>query len=310
MKELVLAVDLGGTKVEVALVDEVGHVVPGSRFRRPTGARLTSEMLHGALVQLVRSATLNAPAPVVGVGIGSAGPIDFRAGAIVPVNLPGVHGMPLRDAVASAAQEAGLGDLPVLLGHDGGCLALAESWLGATAGARASFSMVVSTGIGGGYVIDGRLVSGASGNAGHLGQMRLGGFAAVDAADAGIPPTVEEIAAGPGSVAWARAQGWTGETGVELGAAAGAGDAVARATVERSARAVGAVLASAVAVLDVEVVAIGGGFSRVSADYVGLVGAALRAHAALDFVRDVRVVPAALGDDGPLVGAAALVWRR
>ncbi|MFT4215483.1 MAG: ROK family protein [Microbacterium sp.] len=302
MTGLVVAVDLGGTKVEVALVDEEGRVVPGSRFRRPTGARLTAETLCGALAELVRSAALQAPSAVVGIGVGSAGPIDFRAGEIAPVNLPGVHGMPLRDAVIAAARDAGLGELPVLLGHDGGCLALAESWLGATAAARASLSMVVSTGIGGGYVVDGHLVAGASGNAGHIGQMRLGGV------DAGIPPTLEEIASGPGSVAWARSQGWRGSTGVELGAAA-AGDAVARAAVERSARAVGAALASAAAVLDVEVVAIGGGFSRVTPDYVGLVGAALHAHAALDFVRDVRVVPAALGGDGPLVGAAALVWR-
>ena len=302
--EVAVAVDLGGTKLDVALVASDGALLPGSRARRATGPATDAEALRTALSGAIGEALSTLPdgATVAGVGIGSAGPIDRIAGTIRPVNLVGLHGFALRDAVAETVRERGL-EAPVHLGHDGGCLALAESWLGAAADARASLSIVVSTGIGGGYVVGGRLVTGASGNAGHIGQMRAGG----SGPDGGL--TLEEVAAGPGSVAWARAQGWAGTTGVELGAAAAAGDAVARAAVERSARAVGATLADAAALLDVEVGAIGGGFSRVTSDYVDLVGAALREHAALDFVRAARVVPVALGDDAPLVGAAALVWR-
>lgn len=304
LRSVAVAVDLGGTKLDVALVSPDGTLLPGSRARRPTGPGTDAEALRAALRGAAGDALSALPdgVAVVGVGIGAAGPIDRTEGTIRPVNLVGLHGFALREAVAETVRGLGL-EAPVHLGHDGGCLALAEAWLGAAAAARASLSIVVSTGIGGGYVVGGRLVTGASGNAGHIGQMRAGG----SGADGGL--TLEEVAAGPGSVAWARAQGWTGTTGVELGVAVAQGEPVARAAVERSARAVGATLADAVALLDVDVVAIGGGFSRVTPDYIDLVGASLREHAALDFVRTARVVPVALGDDAPLVGAAALVWR-
>lgn len=304
MNSYALAVDIGGTKLDAALVAADGTLVAGSRTRRPTGREISGDGLVDAAASAIADVLVALPegAEIAGVGIGTAGPIDRATGTIRPVNMPKVRGLALREGVEGVVRGLGV-DAPVLLGHDGGCLALAEAWLGAAADARASLSMVVSTGIGGGYVVDGRLVTGASGNAGHIGQARVGSI------DGGVPLTVEEIAAGPGSVTWARSQGWTGTTGVELAAAVADGDAIAQAAVDRSARAVGAALASAAAVIDVEVIAIGGGFSRVTADYVDRVGAALREFAALDFVRDARVVPAALGDDGPLVGAAALVWR-
>ncbi len=293
-----LAVDLGGTKVEAALVDSEGRVVPGSRFRQPTGPDVTPDKLRGALIQVVRTSLEGVETPVVGIGIGSAGPIDHGAGTVAPVNMPGVRGMALKDAVADAAARAGLGKVPVRLGHDGGCLALAESWVGATRGARASLAIVVSTGIGGGFILDGRLLAGSHGNAGHLGQTRGGG---------GL--TLEEVASGPASVAWARTQGWTGETGEQLGAAAAAGDAVARAAIERSAHAVGCALADAATLVDLDVIAIGGGFSHVSEDYIDLVADALRDAAALPYAASTRVVRTGLRADGPLVGAAALVLR-
>ncbi|WP_308492084.1 ROK family protein [Microbacterium terrisoli] len=298
MTQLALAVDLGGTKVEAALVDSSGAVLPGSRSRRPTGPRATPDLLHAQLIQIVRTVLSGAPDGVVGIGVGSAGPIDHAAGTIAPVNLPQLHGMPLKDIVADAAARAGVTEVEVHLGHDGGCLALAEAWVGATRETRSSFSLVVSTGIGGGFVLDGRLAAGATGNAGHIGQMH---------SDDDL--SLEEVAAGPASVAWARAQGWVGSTGEELGAAAASGDVVARAAIERSARALGRSLADVAALVDVEMIAIGGGFSSVSGDYVELVGAALRDAASLPYAAAVPVVRSGLHGDGPLVGAAALALR-
>ncbi|ALJ21822.1 ROK family protein [Microbacterium sp. No. 7] len=322
MTSVAIAVDLGGTKLETALVTHEGAVLPGSRERRPTGPGITPDGLRAALTDAIGGTLRALPAGthVRGVGVGSPGPFDGAAGTIRPVNMPGLHGLDLHRAVGEAvtglhravgetvAGRGAAGAAPaVAVGHDAGCLALAESWLGAARTARASLSIVVSTGIGGGYVVDGRLVEGASGNAGHIGQLRAGGMPPGEAHAADPAPTLEEVASGPASVAWARAQGWSGADGVALGRAAAVGDAVARAAIERSAVAVGAALADACVLLDVEVVAIGGGFSRVTPDYVDRVGASLRAHAALDFVRRVRVVPTALGDDGPLIGAGRLV---
>lgn len=299
MTTFALALDLGGTKLDAALVDPSGTVLAGSRARRATGRDITPAALDEALAAVVAEAltALPADAQVVGAGIGSAGPVDRPSGGILPVNMPALVGFDLAAAVARAVRAAGL-DVPVVLGHDGGALALAESWIGAAADAAASLSIVVSTGIGGGFVLGGALMTGASGNAGHLGQTLVG------------DTTLEEIASGPASIAWARAQGWSGTTGMELGAAAAAGDAIARAAVERSARAVGIGLANASTLVDLDVISIGGGFSHVSDDYIELVGTALREAAVLEFARRVRVVRSALGDEGPLIGAAALILRR
>ncbi|WP_295014481.1 ROK family protein [uncultured Microbacterium sp.] len=295
-----LAVDVGGTKLEAALVRADGTVVEGTRSRRPTGSAATFASMRAAIEAVVAHALAGLPADAefVGAGVGSAGPIDREAGTIDPVNMPDARGFDLRGAVRDAASTVLGLPVPTVFAHDGGCLALAEAWLGATAGAAASLSIVVSTGVGGGFVVDGTYLPGASGNAGHLGQVH-----------ATPELTVEQVASGPASVAWAVSQGWSGERGEDLARDAAGGDRIARAAIERSAGAVGAALADASTLVDLEVVAIGGGFSRVAADYVDLVREALTATAAHGYSRRTRVVRSGLGDEGPLIGAAALVLR-
>jgi glucokinase len=295
-----LAVDVGGTKMEAALVAEDGSLVDGSRSRQSTGREATPASLDAAVAAIVQHAlaALPAGAELVGAGAGSAGPVDRPTGTIVPVNMPSARGYGLAGAVRREASAVLGRDLPTILGHDGGALALAEAWLGATQDARASLSIVVSTGVGGGFVVNGAYIPGASGNAGHLGQVRREG---------GL--TLEEIASGPASAAWAQQQGWTGATGEDLAKDAAAGDPIARAAIERSAKAVGEALADAATLVDLDMVAIGGGFSRVSADYIDLVQQALTASAAHEYSRRARVVRSGLGDEGPLIGAAALVLR-
>lgn len=300
MTRWALAVDVGGTKMEAALVGEDGTLVAGSRSRQATGREATPDSLTAAVAAIVAHALAALPddGELVGAGVGSAGPIDRAAGAIMPVNMPLASGFGLAEAVRSAASAVVGREVQTTLGHDGGALALAESWLGATQDAGASLSIVVSTGIGGGFVVNGAYIPGATGNAGHLGQVRREG---------GL--TLEEIASGPASAAWAQAQGWVGATGEDLARDAAAGVTVARAAIERSARAVGEALADAATLVDLDMVAIGGGFSRVSADYIDLVQAALTASAAHEYSRRARVVRSGLGDEGPLIGAAALVLR-
>ncbi|MGN8025443.1 ROK family protein [Microbacterium sp. 22242] len=297
---IALAVDVGGTKLEAALVRADGTVVAGTRSRRDTGPSATFGSLRAAIGEVVAHALAGRGADdqVIGAGIGSAGPVDREQGTIAPVNMPDARGFDLRGAVREAASAALGAPVPTVLAHDGGCLALAESWLGATRGAAASLSIVVSTGVGGGFVVGGSYLPGSSGNAGHLGQVH-----------ATPELTVEQVASGPASVAWAREQGWSGERGEDLARDAAAGDGIARAAIERSARTVGAALADASTLVDLEVVAIGGGFSRVAEDYIELVQAALTETAAHDYSRRTRVVRSGLGDEGPLIGAAALVLR-
>lgn len=300
MTSYALSVDVGGTKMEAALVREDGVVVDGSRARHATGRDATPEFLDAAVAHIVGHAlaALPADADLIGAGVASAGPIDRRSGQIMPYNMPLAQGYPLASAVEKAAAGVLGRDLPVTFGHDGGALALAEAWRGATRDAEASLSIVVSTGIGGGFVMGGAYIPGATGNGGHIGQTRR--------ADGVI---LEAIASGPASAAWAQTQGWTGATGEDLARDAAAGNAIARAAIERSATAVGEALADAATLVDLDVVAIGGGFSRVSDDYIDLVQQALTASAVHEYSRRTRVVRSGLGDEGPLIGAAALVLR-
>jgi len=302
--DLALAVDLGGTKVETALVDASGAIVSGSRHRLPTGRAAQPDEFAGALSRSIRRtlAVVPADSTLIGAGVGSAGPIDLARGSVSPKNLPALAGFELRDVVARA-----LRDLPVQLRLDGTCIALAEHWLGAAVGAANSMSMVVSTGVGGGLVIGDRLVSGRSGNAGHIGQIHVAGFS--EASSSADSTTLEAIASGTSAVAWARRLGWTGHSGEDLAGSCAAGDATAWKAVRRSAAAVGQAIASATTLLDLEVVAIGGGFSLVVPGYVDLVRAAALDATVFDYARTVRVEPAHLGADAPLLGAAALIHR-
>jgi glucokinase len=299
-----LAVDLGGTKVEAALVDENGAVLTESRHRSPTGRDATSEQLAEAVTRVVGKASASLPldATVVGVGMGSAGPIDLESGTVSPLNLPAWREYPLLELASKLVPDA-----TVRLRMDGLCITLAEHWVGAGQGVDNLMGMVVSTGIGGGFILGGVPVTGPSGNAGHIGHIEVGGFD--DPCHCGGRGCLEAVASGPRTVEWARGEGWTGTTGEELAAAYTAGDAVACRAVERSGRAIGQAVASATNLLDLDVVAVGGGFSRVTPDLFRFAGEAIAERTEFEFATRVRLVPSALSDEGPLIGAAALIHR-
>ncbi|QOC24359.1 MULTISPECIES: ROK family protein [Microbacterium] len=299
---LALAIDLGGTKIEAALVDDDGAIVEGSRRRTPTGAGAASDVtvLSRGLAEVIDGCRAHPRwSEVAAAGIGAAGPIDLAAGTIAPINLPAAHGFGIVEAVRAASGLDG-----VTLRLDGTCIALAEAWRGAARGVRNAIVFVVSTGVGGGILSDGRLVAGGSGNAGHLGQMLV---ADIDGAPAAS--TLEQRASGPHTVAWAQERGWTGSTGEELASAYRDGDRIARAAVARSAHAVGIGLTSAATLLDLELAVVGGGFSFVADDYPHQIEEVVRASAINGYAARLPVVRAGLGGDAPLIGAAALVHR-
>jgi glucokinase len=300
-----LAMDLGGTKVEAALVDPTGAVLAESRFRAPTGRQATSEQLALAVdeVLALSLAALPAGAGLVGVGVGSAGPINEAEGKVSPLNLAVWRDYPLRDQVVATVP----GDVPVTLRMDGICIALAEHWIGAARGYDNVMGMIVSTGIGGGLILHGNTVSGPTGNAGHIGHVEVAGF--TDPCPCGGIGCVEAVASGPHTVAWAQSQGWQGTTGEELGASYRADDGVAIAAIERSGRAIGQAIASATSLVDLEIVAIGGGFSHVTPDLFTHMRTAVAGRRNFDFVTKVKIVPSGLSSDGPLIGAAALIHR-
>jgi glucokinase len=301
---LALALDFGGTKVEGALVDDVGSVLAESRFRAPTGSGTGSAELTAAVDSVLSSVLHALPVgeTLIGAGVGCAGPIDLVRGLVNPLNVPAWRDYPLLAQVQERIDGA-----PTRLRMDGLCITLAEHWVGSAQGYDNVMGMIVSTGVGGGLILGGLTVPGPSGNAGHIGHIEVGGF--TDRCACGGTGCVEAVASGPKSVAWAQSQGWTGHSGEDLAASYARGDAIAIATVQRAGRAIGHAIASATSLADLEVVAIGGGFSHVTPDLFDFIREAIAERTAFSFVTSTRVVPSGLSGDGPLIGAAALIHR-
>ena len=198
---LTLALDIGGTKIAVGLVDPAGELV--HRSIEPTPKDQQAEHVWGVADRMIADAAKVAHGAIRAVGIGSAGPVDVDAGTVSPVNIRSWQGFPLRDRVVAA-----MPDVPVQLAGDGVCMALGEHWRGAGRGARFVLGIVVSTGVGGGLVLDGKPYLGRTGNAGHVGHavVELDG----QPCPCGGHGCVETVASGPWMTRWALANGWAG----------------------------------------------------------------------------------------------------
>ena len=304
----VLAIDIGGTKLAAGLVEPAGRVLTWSQVPTPRGldAEQLWRTLDALLTDVLGSAEIGT-ADLAGCGCGCGGPMDWPAGVVSPLNIPGWRGFPLRRRLT---ERLG-GTIPVRVHNDAIALVAGEHWRGAGRGRDNVLGMVVSTGVGGGLVLDGRLVEGASGNAGHIGHI------VVDAENGpecgcGGRGCAEAIARGPALVAWAQSQGWRPDqadaTAKELADDGAHGHPVGLAAMHRAGRALGIAIASAAALCDLEVVSVGGGLSQAGTLLFDPLEEALRAHARLGFTRNLSVVPAALGQSAGLVGAAALIF--
>ena len=293
---LALAVDIGGTKLAAALVGSDGAVRAMSRATVPTprpegsdGADgVAAEVVFAALAGLVDKVVDRSAWEIDVCGVGCGGPMDRGGEQVSPLNIGAWRGFPLRSRIAELLG----GDLPVTVDNDAKALALGEGWVGAARGVRNYLAMVVSTGVGGGIVLDGRLLDGALGNAGHVGHVI-------------VEP--EGRACGCGARGCLEAEA----SGTALRATLGGDPSGASLEVrERTGRLVGRAVASVANLLDLKLAVVAGsvalGFGE---PFFAAAQAELDASARLDFSAGARIVPAALGADGPLVGAAAVGFR-
>ena len=296
----VLALDVGGTKIAAGIADETGAL--RSTSRAPVTPGGDAEQLWSVLTTLVDDVVERAGAPIDAVGIACGGPMEWPAGVVSPLNIPGWRGFPLLERVSSRYAPG----RPSAIHNDAVAVALAEHRWGAGRGVQNVLGMVVSTGVGGGLISGGRVVDGGTGNAGHIGHV------VVDprgpACACGGRGCLEAMAAGPAIAKRAAAAGWVGIPTAE-GVAVGArgGDPACREALAHAGWAVGVAVASAAALLDLDVVSIGGGVSQAGPLLFDPLLVAFREHARLSFVGRTRVVPAELGQDAGLAGAAALV---
>jgi glucokinase len=283
--DVALAIDVGGTKMDVGLVGLDATIL--HRLAAPTPPGGDADELFAVVAGLVKSVLSDAPQGAPGVcGVGCGGPMTPGGNEVSPLNIPGWRDFPLR------ARLADLTGLPTFVDNDAKALALAEGWAGAALGASDFIAMVVSTGVGGGIVLDGRLLDGASGNAGHIGHVIVepGGRRC----ECGALGCLEAEASGSAIAAL------TGRPAKEAGAAMRA----------RTGRLAGRALASVANLLDLRLAVVGGsvalGFGPAFFDAAQ---GELDRSARLSFSAGARVVPVGLGQTGPLVGAAAVGWR-
>lgn len=283
----VLAVDIGGTKVECGVVAADGSVV--SRRRAPT-----SDGDASALLDQVASLALAAEeAAVAGrherpsvVGVGCGGPMSGHGRSVSPLNIPQWRGVDLVAELKSRLER------PVLVDNDAKALALAEGWLGAAAGETDFMAMVVSTGVGGGIVSEGRLLDGADGNAGHIGHVV-------------VVPDGREHAGIAGSL-----EGEASGTAIEAHIGRPAAEASPE-WIERTGRLVGRAVGGVANLMDLRLVVVAGsvalGFGE---PFFEAAQSELDEVARLDHSQGARIVPAGLGSDGPLIGAACVALYR
>jgi glucokinase len=281
--EHLLAIDIGGTKMAAAIVTADGTIL--DRRQRPTVGRDSGDAMFAGLVAVLEDLAWRST-PTVAVGVGSGGPMTAGGERVSPVNIPAWRGFPLR------ARLAELTELPVFVDNDAKALALGEGWKGAAVGVPDFIGMVVSTGVGGGIVLDGRLLDGAQGNAGHIGHVI-------------VEPDGRACACGGRGCLEAEA------SGTAIAAITGRPPNEAPSEViARTGRLVGLAVASTANLLDLKLAVVAGSVALGFGDpFFAAAQAEIDARARLDFSRGTRIRPAALGSDGPLVGAAAVGWR-
>jgi len=287
-----LALDIGATKIAVALLNE-DHVVQ-ERWQIPSNV---STNIWEELQPLLQRFTVDL------VGIASAGPINLLQGTISPINIPQWRNFPMTQLVQELFPTA-----QVRLLGDGTAVALAENKLGAGMGTQNMLGVVVSTGIGGGLVIGGKAFHGESGNAGLFGHHAIA-FDSLTTCDCGRIGCLETFARGPKMVEFARQHGWDkGEDFIALAQSARDGNPVAIAAIDRGALALAVGITNVLNILDIHTVVIGGGVSFAGEIYwEPFLKHFKREREHARFLDEVAVYPAKLRGDAGLIGASLFV---
>lgn len=311
-RSLVIAVDLGGTQIRAAACDLQGRFL--RRAEHPTKAEEGLEAVLVRIVGLVEEVRAGLPKDrVLGVGVGSPGPVDPLAGVIIsPPNLPGWYEVPLRSLL-----EERLG-LPVRLANDANAAALGEWAFGAGRNYRNIAYVTISTGIGGGIIADGRLLLGHRGLAGEVGHMTLwpegprcncGNYGCWEALASGTAIAregAEAVRSGRAPILSRLVEGVAERVDAKLvGEADAQGDEAAAEIIRRAAEYSGVGVANLLHLYSPEIVLIGGGVSRLGERLFGPIRRVARERVMPPY-RDVPILPAALRGDAGLLGAVAL----
>ena len=313
-----LAVDLGGTKLLVGIVDHGGRVLAEDRIATPReGPESVARAIRDLARELRASLSLDA-ATLAGVGVAVAGPTDHDRGVVYdPPNLNGWRDeTPFGPLLARELKET------VHLENDANAAALGEAWVGAGRGVRDLAYITVSTGIGGGFILGGRLYRGANGTAGEIGHMIVDPDGPL--CHCGNRGCLEALASGTAIARQAREAVARGDrtelhrlanrpdeiTAAAVAEAAQAGDPLSADLYRQAGARIGLVLSNFMALLNPAMIVVGGGVSKTGELLFRPLRDAMAARVYPRPARGVKLVPAALGDNVGIIGAAALIYHH
>ncbi len=313
----IVGVDIGGTNIVVGTVTEDGSQVRGIQ-RRNTAVASGPDAIISHVAEAIRESVAQAESAwgekleVIGVGIGSPGPIDTKRGIVVTSpNLQWVD-VPLRDRVSE------LVDLPATLDNDANCAVLGEWWQGAARGAEVVVGVTVGTGVGGGLVLDGKIFHGVSDMAGEFGHMTIdltgrqcacGNYGCLEAYASGpaiAKRAIESIEAGATSTLPQYANGDLGRvTAALVYQAATDGDTLALEVVRDTARFLGAGIASLVNICNPELVVVCGGVTSAGENLFRPLREEVTRRAFRPAAEACRIVAGELTGTAGVIGAVA-----
>jgi glucokinase len=307
----VLAIDIGGTKFVAAVVSAAGEII--SRQYKLTLADEGPEAVVGRLLETIRDLVRDAASAPSTIAIAAAGAIDSNSGTVTSSpNLPGWHDVPLRETVHKAT------GMRTILLNDASAAALGEHAFGAGRGVSHLVYITVSTGIGGGIIVDGKLYGGACGAAGEIGHTTIDvngphcscgnvGCLEMLASGKAIAREAQRLISGGArscilELAEGELQNVTAQT---VSAAAQRGDATARAVVAKAAAYLGVGLVNLVNIFNPEMIIVGGGVAKMGDSLLDGARKVVAERAFQLPARAVRIVPSELGDNAGILGAVA-----
>ncbi len=307
---LAIGVDVGATKIAAALVSRRGDVLAAGR--RPTHWRQGTAVVMDTIAALVNELLAQGGAAVAGIGIGSPGLVDAAAGVVrEAVNLDWVD-VPL----AAHTQSRIAGDLPVYVHRDAYAEALGEAYFGAGRGCPNFVYLGLGSGLGGGVIVNGRLVTGADNHASEIGHLSLDTHGRL--CNCGLHGCAETVVSGTGVVNQAREMLDSGAypetllhtadlTSPQIIVAAEKGDGLATAVLQKTACWLGQIIAMYAIILNPRRIVIGGGFGK-EAFKLLLPGVrrVLRQRVLRGNQESLEIVPSILASSA--IGASCLVW--
>jgi glucokinase len=306
MSNWVIGIDLGATKIALGLIDPADRIVAYRRI--PTNAADGPESAVARIGQSIKELEQELPVgqQIAALGLCSPGPLDHQAGVILdPPNLAGWRDVPFRQMLTDH-----LG-LPVKLEHDAKAAALGEFYYGAGRGEQSMVYIVVGTGVGAAFIIEGQLYRGMHNLAGEVGGMTIERYG--EPYRSGVRGCVQSFMCGPDLARhYQRLQAKTGQevnnliTGEQVARLAEKGEKLAGQVMRQAGEALGVTVASLAMVLDIELYVIGGSVVKAGDLLLEPARQVVPDYAFQSISSHARIVAAGLGDDGPILGCGWL----